>query len=43
MQDLRFEWDPSKDQANRRKHGISFAEASTVFADEHAILIGDPA
>jgi uncharacterized protein len=42
MHDLRFEWDRHKDQANRRKHGVSFDEASTVFADEHAILIGDP-
>ncbi len=27
---------------NRRKHRVSFAEAETVFADEHALLIDDP-
>jgi uncharacterized DUF497 family protein len=38
----RFEWDPRKDAANRRKHGISFEEAKTVFADDHALLLDDP-
>jgi uncharacterized DUF497 family protein len=37
-----FEWDPRKDAENRRKHRISFEEARTVFADEHALLLGDP-
>lgn len=41
MADLRFEWDQRKDRTNQQKHGISFAEASTVFADEHALLIDD--
>jgi uncharacterized DUF497 family protein len=27
----RFEWDEEKNLANRRKHGISFEEASTIF------------
>jgi uncharacterized DUF497 family protein len=40
--DLRFEWDDRKDAANRRKHGVSFDEAHTVFFDERAILISDP-
>ncbi len=39
---LRFAWDESKDAANRKKHGISFDEAQTVFYDEHARLIADP-
>ncbi len=26
-----FEWDPAKDTANRRKHGVGFREASEVF------------
>lgn len=39
---LRFEWDPKKDAANRRKHGISFEEAEQVFADEYARIIPDP-
>ena len=28
--------------ANRRKHGVSFEEAETVFLDEHALLLDDP-
>jgi uncharacterized DUF497 family protein len=39
---MRFEWDPNKDEINRRKHGISFEEAKTVFYDEYAILFDDP-
>lgn len=42
MPDLRFAWDPTKDSQNRRKHRVSFAEAETVFVDEHALLIDDP-
>jgi len=42
MADLRIEWDPRKDRQNRRKHGVSFAEAETVFADENGRLIADP-
>lgn len=26
-----FEWDPVKDAANRRKHGVGFRESSEVF------------
>lgn len=32
---LRFEWDPKKANANRRKHGVSFVEAATCFEDPH--------
>jgi uncharacterized DUF497 family protein len=39
---LRFQWDPRKSAANKRKHGVSFDEARTVFTDEHALLIDDP-
>ena len=42
MPDLRFQWHPAKDRANRRKHGISFDEARTVFLDEGALLASDP-
>ncbi|MBI5837483.1 MAG: BrnT family toxin [Candidatus Eisenbacteria bacterium] len=42
MSKLRFEWDPHKAAENRRKHGISFDEAETVFSDEFAGMIGDP-
>jgi uncharacterized protein len=40
--DLRFEWDPGKARANLRKHGISFEEAETAFADEYALVMPDP-
>jgi uncharacterized DUF497 family protein len=40
--EIRFAWDPAKNRANRRKHGVSFEEAETAFADEHALLIDDP-
>jgi uncharacterized protein len=39
---LRFEWDEKKNTANRRKHGVSFAEAKTAFLDEDARVIPDP-
>ena len=39
--DFEFEWDPCKDRSNRRKHGISFLEASSVFYDDNAILFDD--
>jgi uncharacterized protein len=37
-----FEWDTRKSAANLRKHGVSFAEAGTVFGDELSITISDP-
>ena len=39
---LEFEWDDRKDAANQRRHGVSFAEAQTVFSDDDALLISDP-
>ena len=42
MNMLHFEWDPQKDLTNRKKHGVSFAEASTVFEDVNALVISDP-
>ena len=42
MNEMRFAWDEAKAEENRRKHGISFEEASTVFADENARLKHDP-
>jgi uncharacterized DUF497 family protein len=40
--ELRFEWNPDKSAANARKHGVTFDEAESVFADEQALLIDDP-
>ena len=37
-----FEWDPIKAATNLRDHGVSFEEASTVFADPLAMFMADP-
>ena len=37
-----FEWDDDKAKQNIRKHGVSFEEASSVFADPLALTIPDP-
>ena len=42
MNNLHFVWDDQKAAANYRKHGISFEEAQSVFADEYARLRYDP-
>jgi uncharacterized DUF497 family protein len=42
MARIRFEWNRAKNSINKRKHGVSFEEAETVFSDEHALLINDP-
>jgi uncharacterized DUF497 family protein len=42
MKELTFEWDSAKNRANKRKHGVSFEEAQTVFLDEKAIRFHDP-
>jgi uncharacterized DUF497 family protein len=39
---LAFEWDEGKARRNRRKHGVSFEEASTIFADPLSVTIPDP-
>ena len=39
---LEFEWDPEKRAANLAKHGVSFAEASTVFEDPLSVTVPDP-
>lgn len=39
---MEFEWDPRKEQANRRKHGIGFREAATVFGDALSTTFPDP-
>ncbi len=40
---LQFEWDDNKARTNLAKHGVSFEEASTVFADPLSITIPYPA
>jgi hypothetical protein len=42
MNEITFSWDDRKESENQRKHGVSFDEAATVFADEKARLKHDP-
>lgn len=42
MLPITFSWDDKKNEANKRKHNISFEEAQTVFFDENAIEFFDP-
>ncbi len=39
---LEFEWDERKAAENLKKHGVSLAEASTVFGDPLSVTISDP-
>ena len=38
---VEFEWDTTKAVSNRKKHGVSFEEAKSVFYDEFAIQFFD--
>jgi uncharacterized DUF497 family protein len=38
---ITFEWSEAKDRANRKKHGVSFEEAKSVFFDEYAVQFYD--
>ena len=48
---MRFEWDPAKGEVNRRKHRVSFEEATQflasdadyleIYDEEHSELEGD--
>ena len=37
-----FDWDPAKALANLKKHGVSFEEAVSVFADPLSLNMPDP-
>jgi hypothetical protein len=39
---MEFEWDPEKAASNETKHGVSFVEAATVFADDFSLTGDDP-
>lgn len=41
MEYLRFEWDEAKNLSNRRKHGVSFEEATAVFRDPLYVSVQD--
>ena len=38
---MRYEWDPHKAEANRKKHGVSFADAISVLEDDFALTQED--
>lgn len=38
---FKFEWDYRKAESNVRKHGVSFEEAVSVFADAMALTFSD--
>ncbi|MER2555308.1 MAG: BrnT family toxin [Thauera sp.] len=39
---MKFEWDDTKANANLRRHGVSFQEATTVFGDSLAATFAGP-
>ena len=41
MVEFDFEWDVNKAIANKRKHGVSFEQASCVFLDPMALTVYD--
>jgi uncharacterized DUF497 family protein len=41
VENIRFEWDEAKNLSNRRKHGVSFEEASQVFRDPLYVSVQD--
>ena len=40
---IKFEWNQAKRESNRKKHGVSFEEAQTVFYDDVAVQFYDEA
>lgn len=38
---IKFEWDTVKAASNKKKHGVSFEEAQSVFYDEFAVQFFD--
>lgn len=42
MGGLKFTWDENKNRGIRRKHGVSFEEAQSVFYDQRAKVYFDP-
>jgi len=38
---VRYVWDPKKARSNEQKHGVTFEEAVTSFADPLAVVVDD--
>jgi len=36
-----FEWDPTKDAENQRKHGVAFVDAQIAFLDPSRVIARD--
>ncbi|HJU99077.1 MAG TPA: BrnT family toxin [Burkholderiaceae bacterium] len=41
MNQVRFEWDRTKDSANQLKHGVSFSLAQLAFMDPRRVIAED--
>jgi uncharacterized DUF497 family protein len=41
MDEVNFEWDDHKAQANQKKHGVSFDEGATIFNDPMVAAMPD--
>jgi uncharacterized DUF497 family protein len=39
---MHFEWDPNKATTNRRKHGVTFEEATSALRDMFSATAHDP-
>jgi len=39
---LEFEWNRTNATVNKRKHGVSFGEAASIFGDALAVTYRDP-
>jgi hypothetical protein len=42
MNNIKFDWDKRKASLNKKKHGVSFEEAVTIFYDDNALEFFDP-
>lgn len=42
MKNIEFVWDESKAAGNKKKHGVTFTEAQSVFYDDSALESYDP-
>jgi len=41
MKQVTFEWDEKKAKSNKKKHGVDFGEAKSVFFDDNALEFYD--
>jgi uncharacterized DUF497 family protein len=39
---MKFDWNPAKNEANLKKHGVSFKTAITAFDDPCSLVAPDP-